>query len=77
MFQPENYVSNLIGHEGPGSLHSVLREKGLCNNLSAGLSYVAPGFGFFVITVDLTEEAMNRIDEIITLIFQVNNYSNH
>lgn len=64
-------MSHLIGHEGPGSLHSVLRERSLCNNLSAGLSFAAPGFGFFVITVDLTEEAMNRIDEIITLVFQV------
>ncbi|XKL64356.1 hypothetical protein PGB90_004442 [Kerria lacca] len=67
---PDHYVSNLIGHEGPGSLHSVLRERSLCNNLSAGLFQIAPGFGFFNISVDLTEEAVNRIDEIITLLFQ-------
>ena len=64
-------MSHLIGHEGPGSLLSVLRERGLCNNLSAGLSHSAPGFGFFVVSVDLTEEAMNCIDDIITLVFQV------
>ncbi|XP_065207037.1 insulin-degrading enzyme [Planococcus citri] len=67
---PEHYVSNLIGHEGPGSLHAILRERSLCNSLSAGLSYTAPGFGFFTINADLTEEAMDKIDDIITLVFQ-------
>lgn len=64
-------MSNLIGHEGPGSLYSVLRDKSLCNSLSAGLSFTAPGFGFFTVSADLTEEAMDKIDEIITLLFQV------
>ncbi|KAK7590251.1 hypothetical protein V9T40_001864 [Parthenolecanium corni] len=67
---PEHYISQLIGHEGPGSLHSVLRDLGLCNNLSAGLYHVAPGFGFFTISVDLTEEALGCVDGIITLVFQ-------
>ncbi len=71
LFQPEHYISHLIGHEGPGSLHSVLREKGLCNSLTAGLSHTAPGFGFFTVTVDMTEKAMDCVDEIITLLFQV------
>lgn len=49
----------------------MLRDLGLCNNLSAGLYHVAPGFGFFTISVDLTEEALGCVDGIITLVFQV------
>lgn len=49
----------------------MLRDLGLCNNLSAGLYHVAPGFGFFTISVDLTEEALGCVDSIITLVFQV------
>ena len=30
------------------------------------------GFGFFVVNVDLTEDGIQHIDDIITLIFQVN-----
>lgn len=49
----------------------MLRELGLCNKLSAGLHHVAPGFGFFTISVDLTEEALGCVDSIISLVFQV------
>ncbi|KAH9424396.1 hypothetical protein DERP_004580 [Dermatophagoides pteronyssinus] len=59
---PGMYLSHLIGHESKGSLLSELKRLGLS---SALLSYYdcMEGFGFFHINVDLTEMAMNQIDQ--------------
>lgn len=64
-------MSHLIGHEGPGSILSALKSRGWSNNLVAGNKPTSRGFGFFGITVDLTEEGMKHVDDIIELIFQV------
>ena len=71
-FQPERYLSHLIGHEGPGSLLSELKHRGWVNSLMAGESSGAKGFAFFGINVDLTEDGIQHVDDIITLVFQVN-----
>ncbi|KAI4457938.1 nardilysin [Holotrichia oblita] len=68
--QPGNYISHLIGHEGPGSLLTALKERGWCNSLVAGNRPAPRGFGFFGISVDLTEEGIKHIDDIVKLIFQ-------
>lgn len=64
-------MSHLIGHEGPGSILSALKARGWSNNLIAGNRPASRGFGFFGISVDLTEEGLKHIDDIIELIFQV------
>lgn len=40
----------------------------------AGHSTSARGFGFFDISVDLSKEGFENVDEIIKIIFQVNEY---
>lgn len=60
-----------MGHEGAGSLLSALKARGWSSNLVGGPRPAARGFGFFGIAVDLTEEGMNHIDDIVTLVFQV------
>ncbi|KAF6207664.1 hypothetical protein GE061_016111 [Apolygus lucorum] len=67
---PVNYLSHLIGHEGSGSLLSELRAKGWCNNLSGGTRGDVKGFDVFCISVDLTEEGIDHIDDIVYLVFQ-------
>lgn len=67
---PLSYISHLLGHEGYGSLHSLLRRNGLINSLAAGTHRFAPGIAEFFISIDLTEEAMNCIECIVTHIFQ-------
>lgn len=69
-FQPVHYIAHLLGHEGPGSLLSTLKEKGWCNSLVSGKRSAARGFDFFTVYVDLTEEGIDRVDDIITLIYQ-------
>ncbi|XP_026744064.1 insulin-degrading enzyme [Trichoplusia ni] len=67
---PGHYLSHLLGHEGPGSLLSVLKERGWCNSLVGGTRIGARGFGFFGVQVDLTEEGVGHVDDIVKLVFQ-------
>lgn len=67
---PSNYISHLVGHEGEGSLLSELKKKGWCNNLYAGARREARGFQFFNLTVDLSEEGGDHIQDIIKLVYQ-------
>jgi insulysin len=67
---PSNYISHLVGHEGEGSLLSELKKKGWCNNLYAGARREARGFQFFNLTVDLSEEGGENIEEIMKLVYQ-------
>ncbi|XP_014206136.1 insulin-degrading enzyme isoform X2 [Copidosoma floridanum] len=68
--EPAYYWSHLIGHEGKGSLLSALKEKGWCNSLMSGKRFFARTIDFFSVTVDLTEEGINHVDDIITMTFQ-------
>lgn len=55
--QPSRYISHLIGHEGPGSIMSLIKTKGWANSLSAGTYPVCPGTpGLFDCQVRLTKE---------------------
>ncbi|CAD5115557.1 DgyrCDS4521 [Dimorphilus gyrociliatus] len=67
---PGHYLGHLIGHEGPGSLLSELKEKGWVNELVGGQKIGARGFMFFTITVDLSESGIDHIDDIMTAIFE-------
>ncbi|XP_060809254.1 insulin-degrading enzyme isoform X1 [Amyelois transitella] len=67
---PGHYLSNLLGHEGPGSLLSELKARGWCNSLVGGTRVGGRGFAFFGVQVDLTEDGVDHIDDIIELVFQ-------
>lgn len=67
---PSNYISHLVGHEGEGSLLSELKKKGWCNNLYAGARREARGFQFFNLTVDLSEDGGENVEEILKLVHQ-------
>ncbi|XP_065827904.1 insulin-degrading enzyme-like [Oscarella lobularis] len=67
---PAHYVAHLLGHEGPGSVLSLLKSKGWSNRLVAGPTQGAKGFSFFIVKVDLTENGVDHIHEIGTVVFQ-------
>ncbi|KAF2113788.1 Metalloenzyme, LuxS/M16 peptidase-like protein [Lophiotrema nucula] len=67
---PSRYLSHLIGHEGPGSIFSLLKSKGWANGLSAGGSPLCPGSGLFVVNVKATEEGLKNYKEMTKIIFQ-------
>lgn len=68
--KPLNYLGNVLGHEGEGSLLALLREKGWANGLSAGGGFSYADSATFSVSVGLTAEGVNRIDEISALLFQ-------
>ncbi|KAL0270074.1 UNVERIFIED_CONTAM: hypothetical protein PYX00_007602 [Menopon gallinae] len=74
--KPYHYISSLIGHEGPGSLLSALKNRGWCYQLFSGARTEAKGFGFFFIKIDLTEEGIDHVNEIVELCFQYINMMN-
>ena len=68
--QPARFVSHLIGHEGPGSILSYLKDQGLANTLSAGYHNVCPGSSFFEIDISLTPEGLKNYRDVVKIVFQ-------
>lgn len=61
---------NLLGHEGPGSVLSELKNRGWSTSLNCDHVGYAKGFGFFEIKVGLTDDGFENKDKIVMLIFQ-------
>ncbi|CAF9915700.1 MAG: Insulinase (Peptidase M16) [Heterodermia speciosa] len=68
--QPSRYISHLIGHEGPGSILAYIKAKGWANALCAGSLPTCPGSAFFTVSVKLTEEGLEKYQEIVKVLFQ-------
>lgn len=68
--KPVSYIAHLLGHEGKGSLLSLLRERGWADALSAGTGYDDQNQATFNVSIKLTPRGMERIDEIIGSVFE-------
>lgn len=68
--KPTNYLGNIIGHEGKGSLLSYLKRQGWGQGLSAGAGLSYKGGAMFGIQISLTEAGLTKQDEIIKAVFQ-------
>ncbi|KAF8953411.1 Insulinase (Peptidase M16) [Haplosporangium bisporale] len=68
--QPARYIGHLIGHEGEGSILSLLKRKGWADKLSTGNSSGGIGFEFLKIVIDLTPEGLARYEEVVLVVFQ-------
>ncbi|KAJ1309144.1 hypothetical protein OPQ81_004817 [Rhizoctonia solani] len=80
-WQPPKYISkpaailgHLLGHEGPGSIHAYLKNKGWISYLSAGIHSGGRGFSFFKITTILTKDGMDHHKEILLAIYRYLEY---
>ncbi|MBI5451534.1 MAG: insulinase family protein [Gammaproteobacteria bacterium] len=67
---PTEIFSELLGHEGYGSLYSVLKHQGWITRLNSGAGIVANNFASFDVDFDLTEEGIHHQDQIIALTFK-------
>ncbi|KAL5720801.1 nardilysin [Ranunculus cassubicifolius] len=72
--KPDSYLAHLLGHEGNGSLHSVLKSEGWITSLSAGVddggmdkSSVAYIFGM---CIHLTDSGLEKVYDVIGLVYQ-------
>jgi len=68
--KPLRLLGFLIGHEGKGSLLSLLKQEGLATGLSAGGGERKRDYASFEITVQLTEKGEKRLRTVITRTFQ-------
>ncbi|MEW7865155.1 insulinase family protein [Aeromonas diversa] len=67
--KPLTFLSHLIGDESKGSLLALLKRLGWCNQLSAGSGVSGSNFKDFCITFALTPQGLERVDEIVELLF--------
>ncbi|MFT7287302.1 MAG: insulysin [Halieaceae bacterium] len=67
--KPMVYVSNLVGHEGEGSLLSQLKRAGLAEGLSSGSGLSWRGGALFSVTVSLTEQGVTEYESVLQYVF--------
>ncbi len=72
---PCGYLAHVIGHEGRGSLYSVLQAKGWATGLVAGIFEEGhqrnTAFTIFTVSFILTEEGMNHWEDVVGLLFRL------
>ena len=68
--KPLGYLAHLIGHEGPGSLHAVLKEAGLIDTLTAGQSLDTGDQAMMNISMSVTPQGLERWQDIVSLTFR-------
>jgi len=66
---PLAYVSHVLGHEGPNSLLSYLKNQGWANSLSSSIPTNLADFVTIEITVSLTVEGLNNLNKVVESIF--------
>ncbi len=68
--KPTRYLSHLLGHEGKGSLLSLLKSKHYATDLYADDgSKSCASFSILTIKMELTEEGLSNVDEIVSMVF--------
>ena len=67
--QPGELIGTILGHEGKGSLLSLLKKSGWATGLSAGPYANTPDYATFYISVDLTEKGLKEHHLVFEKIF--------
>jgi insulysin len=67
--KPGLYLGNLVGHEGEGSLLSLLKAEGLAEGLSAGEGLGWSGGALFSVVISLTEKGAAQPERVLQLLF--------
>ncbi|MHB0776888.1 insulinase family protein [Halomonas sp. WWR20] len=67
--KPAEYIGNLLGHEGEGSLLEALRDAGWADGLSAGTAQSDGDDALFAVSISLTPEGAQHLDRIQASLF--------
>ncbi len=67
--KPVLYITNLLGHEGIGSLHKQLKDAGWIESLGAGSNPFDENSAVISVSIQLTESGASQIDAITSLLF--------
>ncbi len=68
--KPTQFIGNLLGHEGAGSLLSLLKDLGWAEGLGAGAGVSDAAEATFEVGVELTAAGMDHITDIAGYVFQ-------
>ncbi|CAB9527211.1 Insulin-degrading enzyme [Seminavis robusta] len=68
--KPHRVISHLLGHESPGTLHSLLNDMGYIQALSSGMVISTRDFALFGLSLSLTPKGMANKDHVLDLSFQ-------
>ena len=66
---PTRLFGHLLGHEGEGSIFSVLHALGWASSVSAGVGSSQEDFCLFDVTISLTEQGQASWQDIASLVF--------
>ena len=66
--RPVHLISFVLGHEGEGSLLSLLKRRNLATELSAGQGEDTRDYSSAVLRLSLTEEGLTKYEEVIQLV---------
>jgi insulysin len=68
--KPTQYLSHLLGHEGKGSLLSLLKARHYATDLYADdSSKSCTSFSIFTVHMEVTELGLQKVDEIVSMVF--------
>lgn len=68
--KPTLYISHMLGHEGKGSLLSLLKEKGWADGLRSGLGLRHPNNATMGVSISLTPQGLTHVDEVVAYVFR-------
>lgn len=69
--KPLSYLGSILGHEGKGSLLSLLKELGWAEGLSAGSGLGGRNQGTFNISIQLTPEGFDNQPKVVATVFRM------
>ncbi|RAR15488.1 LuxS/MPP-like metallohydrolase [Stemphylium lycopersici] len=67
---PSEYLIQLLGHEGPGSVFAFLKEKGWAVSLAADHQNLFSGEDLLAVQIALSEEGLKQYKQIVKYVFQ-------
>ncbi|MCC7412569.1 MAG: insulinase family protein [Gammaproteobacteria bacterium] len=67
--KPIDYIANLVGHEGEGSVLAALKRRGWVDTLSAGTSLDNRDAAMFSVNITLTRDGSDHVEEIVDHVF--------
>lgn len=67
--KPYTYIAYLLGHEGRGSLLSLLKRLGWADSVYAGTSLHSRSDAVFQLGIQLTPQGVRARDQIVSLVF--------
>ncbi len=68
--KPGQYVANLLGHEGVGSLHAQLKARGWIESLGASAQRFDADNALVIVSIELTQEGAKHVDTITRALFE-------